>query len=260
MATWITHLRIAENLLGGIPGLAAGFFAVGNIAPDSGLPDENWENFSPPPQITHFKPPEAALPSDNPYRSADLTFYRQVLQNLGESLSDPRRWSFLLGYFCHLITDNLWLAEIGMPTQKRYPAQFEADPHFIWEVKEDWYGLDFLYLRDHPGTPIWQTFLAVPPEDIDFCTGCLDFLPSAALPRQIEHIRTYYQRQDENIRRMTARPFEYLSMADMDSFVDRTNQRLLMIYEMLFVRQIDPGSLTTALELETILDKSYDDL
>jgi hypothetical protein len=34
MATWITHLRIAENLIERIPGLAAAPFPVGNIAPD----------------------------------------------------------------------------------------------------------------------------------------------------------------------------------------------------------------------------------
>ena len=40
MATWIAHLRIAENLLELIPNLDAGQFAIGNIAPDAGIPDE----------------------------------------------------------------------------------------------------------------------------------------------------------------------------------------------------------------------------
>jgi len=35
MATWITHLRIAENLLDLLPTLDPERFAVGNIAPDS---------------------------------------------------------------------------------------------------------------------------------------------------------------------------------------------------------------------------------
>jgi hypothetical protein len=45
MATWIAHLRLAENLLETIDGLEAASFALGNIAPDSGIPDEKWENF-----------------------------------------------------------------------------------------------------------------------------------------------------------------------------------------------------------------------
>ena len=54
MATWIAHLRIAENLLAEIPGLDAGSFATGSIAPDSGVPDEKWEKFTPPPEVSHF--------------------------------------------------------------------------------------------------------------------------------------------------------------------------------------------------------------
>ena len=48
MATWIVHLRIAEALLARRPELDAGQFAIGSVAPDSGLPDEKWENFTPP--------------------------------------------------------------------------------------------------------------------------------------------------------------------------------------------------------------------
>jgi hypothetical protein len=54
MASWIIHLRIAENLLGLFPDLDPAHFAVGNIAPDSGIPNENWEKFTPPPEVTHF--------------------------------------------------------------------------------------------------------------------------------------------------------------------------------------------------------------
>lgn len=54
MATWIGHLRIAEHLLNEIEGLDESYFALGSLAPDSGVPDENWENFDPPSEITHF--------------------------------------------------------------------------------------------------------------------------------------------------------------------------------------------------------------
>jgi hypothetical protein len=43
MATRIVHLRLAENLLELIDGLDPAYFATGSIAPDSGIPDENWE-------------------------------------------------------------------------------------------------------------------------------------------------------------------------------------------------------------------------
>ena len=54
MATWIAHLRIAENLLGLFPELDPAGFAVGSIAPDSGIPDEKWEKFTPPIEVTRL--------------------------------------------------------------------------------------------------------------------------------------------------------------------------------------------------------------
>jgi hypothetical protein len=55
MATWIVNLRIAEHILSKIDYLDADYFVIGNVAPDSGIPDENWETFDPPPEVTHFK-------------------------------------------------------------------------------------------------------------------------------------------------------------------------------------------------------------
>ena len=37
MASWIVHLRIADQLLDRIPDLRSTEFVVGNIAPDSGM-------------------------------------------------------------------------------------------------------------------------------------------------------------------------------------------------------------------------------
>ncbi|MGA9349697.1 MAG: zinc dependent phospholipase C family protein [Anaerolineae bacterium] len=140
MATWIVHLRLAENLLELIEGLDAGEFAIGNIAPDSGIPDENWENFTPPPEVSHFAgPPDEAGWQD----ITDLEFYRRYLARSCPS-DNQGRFSFLLGYFFHLVTDNLWNNHIGRPTKARFAAEFEAAPKFVWEIKGDWYGLDHI--------------------------------------------------------------------------------------------------------------------
>jgi hypothetical protein len=48
MASWIIQLHIADALLGLFPKLDPACFVVGNIAPDSGIPDEKWETFRPP--------------------------------------------------------------------------------------------------------------------------------------------------------------------------------------------------------------------
>lgn len=46
MATWIAHLRIAENILRNGRGLDKTAFVSGNIAPDAGVPNEDWSIFS----------------------------------------------------------------------------------------------------------------------------------------------------------------------------------------------------------------------
>ncbi len=221
MASWIVHLRVAEKLLEAWPELDPAQFAVGNIAPDAGIPDEKWENFNPPPEVTHFKRQgEGGL-------YGDTVFYRRYVAQPGaEQLAGPpgddiRRQSFLMGYYCHLVTDNRWYIEIGEPTQQRWAAQFAQDKNFIWEVKDDWYGLDFRYVRAHPESLFWKVFLAC-----SYQADYLDFLPAEAVRQRVEYIRTFYQRDDEAIQAMLSRPYIYLSEGEMDGFVERTVQAL----------------------------------
>jgi hypothetical protein len=220
MATWITHLRLAEALLAEIPGLDEAHFAIGNVAPDSGIPDENWEHFDPPAEVTHFKPAPGS-----PWRCADLEFYRGWLMGV-DPQRDPARYAFLLGYFFHLVTDNLWSVKIGRPTQARFAAELAADPEFWWTVKRDWYGEDFVYVRSHPGGIFWRTFLSCAYDD-DY----LSFLPAAAVRRNLEHIQAFYQRTDDEIEQWyLQRPGIYLSGEAIDRFVDDSAAVLLAAY------------------------------
>jgi len=214
-------------------------FAVGNIAPDSGIPDEKWENFTPPPEVTHFKTPEEAH-----YRTGDLLFYQAHLLPARSEALDPQSFSFRLGYFCHLVTDNCWMEDIGHPTKQRFAEQFGADPDFIWEVKKDWYGLDHAYVRTHPESLFWRVFLNCAYERSD-----LPFLPVEAVQQRIAYIQQYYQADDERIHEMLARPFIYLSEAEMDAFVARTSQRLEDIYRRLWLNGAACDGAVSALEL-----------
>jgi hypothetical protein len=237
MATWIVHLRIAENLLERIPGLDAGQFAIGNIAPDSGVPDEKWEHFDPPPEVTHFK-----RNKDVHKDIADLDFKHKYLEGIDPA--DAGRFSFRLGYFFHLVTDNLWTIEIGRPTQERWQAQFAADRNFIWEVKQDWYGLDQLYVRTHPGSLFWRVFLDAQPDSCD-----LDFIPAPAIARQLQYIKDFYRETGEKIDAMVRRPFIYLPQSEMDRFVDAATERLFRIHHALWVERIATSAVASALTL-----------
>ena len=241
MATWIVHLRLAENLLEKIEGLDAAKFAVGSIAPDSGIPDEKWETFTPPSEVSHF-----AGPPDDAGRMqlADLEFYRRYLTPPSCPSDDMRQFSFLLGYFFHLVTDNLWNQHIGRPTKARFAAEFEADPKFVWEIKGDWYGLDHIYVRDHPESLFWRVFL-----DCRYTDEHLDFMPAEAVQQRIDYIKTYYQRRDEKVQALYERPYIYLSQAEMDRFVEETTQQLYRIYQLLWEEGVDTSDFSSALEL-----------
>jgi hypothetical protein len=238
MASWIVHLRIAEILLGRLGGLDPAAFAIGNIAPDSGIPDENWETFTPPPEVSHFK-----MEGDQK-KLADLDFYRRHLQPLDRGSASPARAAFLLGYFCHLVTNNLWCADIYEPTHQRFSEAFAADPNFIWEVKRDWYGLDFEYVRSHPDSLFWRVFL-----DCDYEGDYLDFLPPAAVKERPAYIMEFYQRTDALIEaRYGQRPGCYLTAEAMDAFVRESADRLCGLIDRYWIQGQPIPKAASALE------------
>jgi len=240
MATWIVHLRIAEKIIASIPGLDETLFAIGNIAPDSGIPDANWENFNPPAEITHFQPEKVTA-----YRTDDLRFFRQYLQPLRSGETDVMAFSFRLGYFFHLITDNCWYLRIGKPTTDRYADDFSADRLGTWElVKNDWYGLDHRFVRENPDTLFWRVFV-----NCSYNRSDLDFLPVEAVQQRIAFIQEYYQSRDERVEKMVRGPFRYLTAAEMDAVVEETTVLCLKAYQLLWIQGCDTGQYVSALDL-----------
>lgn len=240
MATWITHLRLAENLLGTLDGLDAHSFALGNIAPDSGIPDEKWASFTPPKEVSHFIVPA----EDDAWQIVDLVFYRRYLKPVSRPGDGSRRYSFLLGYFLHLVTDNLWNRWIARPTVKRFEAEFGADPSFIWTVKHDWYGLDIAYLQDHPESLFYGVFL-----DCEYTPVYeLDFMPEEGLCRQIDHIKTFYQDQGR-VDWAAQRPDVYLTEPEMDRFVEDATRYLGRTCRLLFEEEVDTSGCETVMEI-----------
>jgi hypothetical protein len=239
MATWIAHLRIAEGLLARVQGLEAAQFAIGNVAPDSGIPeDEERTKFNPPVQVTHFQNPDS--PTRDP---ADLDFYRRCLRDV-DPVSDALRFSFRFGYFCHLVTDGLWSLKVGRKTKARFPKEFAADPNFIWTVKDNWYGLDFLYARSHPDCLFWRVFLDAQPVAAD-----LDFLPAEALTQQLAYIKEYYQRRDPDIETMIQTPYIYFTQSEMDAFINETLDDLQRLHRLIWHETAATDGFDSALKL-----------
>ncbi len=54
MASWVTHLMIADSLLAQFPPLDRTAFCVGNIAPDCNVENADFSAFTPPRAVTHW--------------------------------------------------------------------------------------------------------------------------------------------------------------------------------------------------------------
>ena len=144
------------------------------------------------------------------------------------------------------MTDNFWEIEVGRPTIRRFAAEFAADEKFIWEVKRDWYGLDFAYVRTHPDALFWQIFLNCAYDE----AYALDYMPAEAVQQRIAYIQELYQRDDDEVHaHYIERPDRYLRQEEMERFVDETTEKLLRIHGRLFKEQPNLAGLSSALEL-----------
>lgn len=199
MATWMTHFRIADYFLDHIPGLDQEAFIVGNIGPDCGVPNEDWSTFTPSKAVSHWH-------DDNrDCRCGDF-----AAQYLRGDTGDAQGRSFYLGYYIHLVTDNEWNRMLYRPKRDRYRAQFAADKKFIWVFKRDWYDLDHLYLREHPGFRAFRIFASIR----DFRQDCFGYYPETAYQRQIGYITRFYEDYDGDL----DHEYPYLNKKEMDDF------------------------------------------
>ncbi|QSX06584.1 zinc dependent phospholipase C family protein [Sedimentibacter sp. zth1] len=99
MASFIVHLRVAEKLYNEIENIIEKDFIIGNIAADSGETNLDFSNITPSKEVTHFYTKKSGNVPD------PEEFYKEYLEN---KELDKERYSFYLGYYCHLITDLLW--------------------------------------------------------------------------------------------------------------------------------------------------------
>ncbi len=95
MANWITHTIVADILFERYSNLDERAFCIGNVAPDCNMP--RGKDFIPSREITHFMDGDDKLSA-----RYDLFFEKYIS---GRSFSSNEEYSFLLGYYAHLITD-----------------------------------------------------------------------------------------------------------------------------------------------------------
>lgn len=210
MASWMIHLRVADGLLDDLPDVDRTAFVMGNIAPDSGMPNEDWSAYSPPKDISHFKT-----------KARDIAFY-DIDRFLSEYYSPAQRkayslrqHSFFLGYWAHLLTDRLWIIRIMQPSVAKYPDEWAADRMaLIWKLKKDWYDLDFLYLEEHPDFRAFRIY----EQAAGFENDLMEMFSRNAFDDRRKYICAFYRGEHGNL----LRDYPYLQPEAADLFVEET--------------------------------------
>lgn len=189
MATWVTHLIIADKLLERFD-LDRRGFCVGSIAPDCNIENDDWTAFTPPRETTHFMSGKHKTFSDCE------NFRREYLTNPDKS----ERFSFLLGYYSHLLTDvafqnmirdekrveNVWsrLMKSSLASQAAtLPRTFSSIKQLIPKEnrEREFEYLEYLYLREHPDSGYITEILP-----LQHFPDYLDFLPHGAITRKVK--------------------------------------------------------------------------
>lgn len=194
MANWVTHLIIADNVLKQCPKLNRRGFCVGNIAPDCNVENEDWSSFTPSREITHWMQGERKLLSD-----CDLFCNEYIVKRKSE-IQSQEQYSFLLGYYAHLITDaafqwfisdeqrvkNTWnrinANENLRNYAKGYPENWDSVKKIISkkERMHEIYSMEAEYLRDNSTSGYLTEILTLK----DF-PDYIDYLPNGCIVRKI---------------------------------------------------------------------------
>ena len=215
MASWMIHLRIADKLLDHIPNLCPIEFLMGNMAPDSGIPNASGTAFIPSTAISHYRVDDGkGKKIIESHRYLDHFFTPKQ-----RNFYNDRQYSFYLGYYIHLLTDVLWSELVAWPVREKFPQA-------TWEeIKEDWYDQDFLYLKKHPGFRAFRAYLG----SVGFVNEYMDFFPSDAFDNRREYITSFYLQERNDLHR----EYRYLTEERSNQFVNDAIDQILARLEEL---------------------------
>jgi hypothetical protein len=122
----------------------------------------------------------------------------------------------------HLLTDVAWSESIYYPAKVKFVREREEDPKgFIWNLKEDWYDLDYKFLRDHPDFRAFQIYSNA----VGFQNDYMEEFSQNAFDNRRVYITSFYKEKKENLDRF----YPYLTEKEMDEFVNSCTQNILDI-------------------------------
>ncbi len=224
MASWMVHLRVADRLLDRLEGITETEFIVGNIAPDSGVPNADWTAYAPSSKVSHFK----SCLEDGSFQIDVERYLKQYFTAQKRAGYSREQYAFYLGYLTHLLTDLEWVSQVYQPSIARYPREYASDPHkLLWTLKKDWYDLDFLYLQKHPDFRAFRIYESA----AGFVNSYMDIFAEDAFENRREYIAGFYRAGREDIER----EYTYLTEAQADRFVETCAETVLGKLEQLLV-------------------------
>lgn len=205
MASWMVHLRVADKLLDLIPDISPVAFIVGNLAPDSGIPNDDNVTFTPDISVSHF-----GVKSGKDNADAFVSKYFTPTQRIGYS---EDAYAFYLGYLTHLLTDLLWAQQIARPSFRQFLGGEPPYPtESIRPIKDDWYDLDRKYLRDRPGFRAFRAYLGA----VGFRNCFMEEFSEDAFENRRQYITDFYLQPADGL----DRAYPYLTESRMNAFVD----------------------------------------
>ena len=212
MASWMVHLRVADKLLDRISGITETEFVMGNIAPDSGIPNEDWSIFTPSSEVSHFRTTD-----ENGIKLIHEDWYIEKYFTSEQRMSyNTKQYSFYLGYLVHLLTDKLWARDIVYPLRLKNLKAYEQNrSEWFCAMKQDWRTLDYFYLKNHTD---FRSFV-IYEQAVEFRNTFMDFFAEDAFENRRKYITELYRKESKTIESKAIS----LSEEDIYRFVENTS-------------------------------------
>ena len=228
MAMWVTHLMIADRVLEAIPELDRRGFCVGSIAPDCNVENEDWTQFTPSREVTHWMSADRKVADDSDRFYDEYIRKRQYL--------GAEELSFLLGYYAHLVADaefqryirddarvaSSWKRIQAHPVlsvrAKGMPKTWDSVRKLISrnERMRDIYTIEAEYLDEHPNCGYLTEIL-----HLKFFPDYIDYLPKGAIVRKIEVMGYLPKHQSGDF------PFVAMSKEEYSTFLTNATEQII---------------------------------
>jgi hypothetical protein len=117
------------------------------------------------------------------------------------------------------MTDVLWADQIARPSFRKHVGEPPYTGPMVEHIKEDWYDLDFKFLRDHPGFRAFRVYLGA----VGFRNVYMDEFSEDAFDLRRKYITGFYLEGKTGL----DREYIYLTEAEMDAFVQNAAEEIL---------------------------------